>query len=510
MTSRVIRILSIAVMCLLGAWHAVAQTLPSLTEAEFVRKSFVRNHYNLRIPYAHINLQGTHLFLSDANNLVVQQRGSHDVMFSQIGNRLLANAGEASGEAWVRCSDFHPFLCYEVEMDSVTGEQGMVFYNESEEQGDYVIVYKRRGTIGIRTMHETKEVKDHHTGALTLRCQWTGTRLHVFACDERSDSLALSYKPNIKGRNREGQWDERQLDAWNYGAYVRVGNGNTASLRRIDASLACGTGQADPSVVQHTDGTPYIKDGKLYVMLTTRGFEQIPDSHQGIYRLDLTTFQWELCGALFFTRQGDHILHPYHATKAVWDEANSRWLVMTVSHGEDHCLMQGNTQADILHGLHTMDVAPLDEPYRATRTNEDPDFQYDAQQQQWLLAYVSVIGQKGYQTILATSPQWNGTYTEVAHSEVGNETGTRLIHVGGERFVLSGGDSYNILSYPTLQRIGGLQAHYPDGGFRGWASVTPIPWNDGQRWLWITFDRGRPYGRYSYGSLYVFLSKLTQ
>ena len=109
-------------------------------------------------------------------------------------------------------------------------------------------------------------------------------------------------------------------------------------------------------------------------MLTTRGFEQIPDSYQGIYRLDLTTFQWQLVGALWFTREGDHLLHPYHATKAVWDDEARQWLVMTVSHGEDHCLMQGATRADILHGMHTMDVSPLGEPHANTHTDEDPDF----------------------------------------------------------------------------------------------------------------------------------------
>ena len=254
-------------------------------------------------------------------------------------------------------------------------------------------------------------------------------------------------------------------------------------------------------------------------MLTTRGFEQIPDSYQGIYRLDLTTFQWQLVGALWFTREGDNLLHPYHATKAVWDDEARQWLVMTVSHGEDHCLMQGATRADILHGMHTMDVSPLGEPHAITHTDEDPDFLYDAASRQWLLAYVSVLADKGYQTILARSKRWNGAYTEVAHSTVGNETGTRLLNLrdvptlakrtGQDFCILSGGDQYNVLGYPSLERQGTLHVRYPDGGFRGWASVTPIPWNDGMRWLWITFDRGRPHGRYSYGSLYVFLSSLT-
>ncbi len=486
-----------------------AQRLPSLSSAEFIRHSFVRNHYNLRIPIARINLQGTHLFEPHFNDLVLEQKGENPLAVVQQGQHLVVNSNEGGGSVVMRCSSFHPFLCYEVGIDRVEGEQGMAFYNGNQQ----IVVYKREGKVGIRTAQETKEVNDEHDCPITLRTQWMGARMHVFVCTEQSDSLLLSYKPSIQGRSADGLWDERAIDDWSFGAYACLEKGETASFNRVEASLACGTGQADPSVVQYPDGTPYIREGKLYVMLTTRGFGQIPGSYQGAYRLDLTTFQWELTGVLHFTRDGDHLLHPYHATKVVRDEQNDRWLVMSVSHGEDHCLVCGTTKADILHGMHVMDVKALHEPFEGTHTNEDPDFIYDARRKRWLLAYVSVIGDKGYQTILAEAKQWDGQYREVAHSEVGNETGTRIItspnkHGNMPLYILSGGDTYNVLSYPRLERMGGLKARYPDGGFRGWASVTPIPWNDGQRWLWITFDRGRPYGRYSYGTLYIYLSRL--
>lgn len=492
---------TLLLLALLLGGQACVYAQDNICDVEFVRHSFVRNHYNLRLPYAQINMQGTHLFEANANDVVLHQWGGAPLQCTQRANRLQVSASQGGGAVVMRCSMFHPFLCYEVGLDTIAGEQGMAFYSDKQR----IVVYKRPGAIGVRTDRETREVPDAHDGPMILRTQWTGARLHVFACTESGDSLALSLSAG------PAHWDERSLDDWSWGAYAKLDANERVSINKVEATLACGTGQADPAIVQHADGSPYIVDGKLYVMLTTRGFEQIPDSYQGIYRLDLTTFQWELMGALHFTRQGDHLLHPYHATRVVRDDAHDRWLVMTVSHGEDHCLMQGETRADILHGMHVMDVAPLHEPYEATHTNEDPDFLWDAKQKQWILAYVSVMGDKGYQTILARSKQWNGPYKEVAHSEVGNETGTKLVSLPNtpQRYaVLSGGTDYNVLRYPTLEREGGLRVRYPDGGFRGWASIIRIPWNDSHRWLWITFDRGRPYGRYSYGTLYIYLSKL--
>lgn len=488
------------------ACMACAQ-LPPVQDVEFVRKSFIRNYYNLRIPYARINMRGTHLFMEHASNLIVTQLGKTDAGLSQDFDRLVISAGKGQTETLVRCSDFNPFLCYEVGFDNIQGEQGLAFYTDRGAESRRIIVYKKAGKLGVRTPADTLEVEDHHEEAMTLRVQCTGARLHVFVVTAHCDSLAFSYHIPYEIYTTGKHWSLRDVEDWNFGAYAKLPEGGQARFNKVEASFASGTGQADPSVVQYKDGSPYIKDGKLYVMLTTRGFDQIPDSHQGIYRIDLTTFQWELMGSLAFTRDGDGFMHPYHATRAVWDGDSGQWLIMTVSHGEDHQLMQGTTRADILHGFHVVNVSALNEPHWDTHTDEDPDFLYDAGRRQWLLAYVSVVGDKGYQTVLAAGKSWNGPYREVALSEVGNETGTRILKANGTYTILSGGSDYNVLHYPDLRRIGGLKVRYPDGGFRGWAAITAIPWNDCQRYLWITFDRGRDFGRYSYGTLYVYLSK---
>ncbi|MBQ6651851.1 MAG: GtrA family protein [Prevotella sp.] len=504
-----------ALLLLLSAGLTAQGQGTGIEDLTFVRRSFVRNYYNLRQPYAQINLRGTHLLEEHANNLVVNRLGGNVTLRQQYG-KLMVEGSETGGECMIRCSDFNPFLCYEAGIaslpDSTEGtssEMGICFYDT--DGANRIVVYKRSDAVGVRfvdngTCIDSLTVNDHHALPLTLRVQTTGARLHVFVQGSDCDTLLFSRRIPYCFMDGKSFWPRAVCRKWNFGLYARLGARQQAVADRIEAFFSSGTGQADPAIVQHKDGSPYIRDNRLFVALTTRGFEEIPDSHQGIYSIDVSTMEWRKEGTLLFERNGDGMLHPYHATKMVWDNDSQTWMLMTVSHGEDHRLLWATSKADLLHGYHVVDTHQLHEPYAQTGTDEDPDFLWDEQTRQWLLAYVSVVGKKGYQTVLCKSKQWNGGYKEMAVSEVGNTTGPRLLRTGRGLCVLSGGDDYHVLNFPDLKRRGGLKIIYPDGGFRGWASIAPVPEGDGTRYLWITFDRGRTLGRYSYGTLYHYLS----
>ncbi len=552
-------------------------TLAQPTDIEhmtFVRRSFVRNYYNLRQPYAQINLRGTHLLEEHANNLVVTRLKGDVSLRQQYGRLIIEGVSQASpqppptgggvgGECIIRCSDFNPFLCYEasfapptsqaspqpppigggVNIDlpkenathlpsqthqtppspvsppvggvgggfggSSSSEMGICFYDA--DGANRIVVYKRSDAVGVRFVNngqcvDSFSVDDRHALPLTLRVQTTGARLHVFLRGSDYDTLLFSRRIPHSLMGGEEYWPRALCRKWSFGLYARLGAGRQAVAEGIEAFFSSGTGQADPAIVQHKDGSPYIRDNRLYVALTTRGFEEIPDSHQGIYSIDVTTMQWRKEATLLFERDGDGRLHPYHATKMVCDDDSQTWMIMTVSHGEDHRLLWGTSASDLLHGYHVVDTHPLDEPYAPTATDEDPDFLYDEATRQWLLVYVSIVGKKGYQTVLCKSHRWNGDYKVMAVSDEGNTTGPRLLRTSRGLSVLSGGDDYHVLNYPDLRRRGTLHTVYPDGGFRGWASIAPIAEDNGTRYLWITFDRGRTLGRYSYGTLYHYLS----
>ena len=185
-------------------------------------------------------------------------------------------------------------------------------------------------------------------------------------------------------------------------------------------------------------------------------------------------------------------------------------MVITTTHEDTHTLAWCSTKADLSSGVHYLECTELVFPHSYTNNKgyntEDPDFFYDAEAGKWRLAYCA-LKDKSYVTFLCESDNWNGPYTQIAESNYNNNTGIRIVSVGGKRYVLSGGTSttYYIYHYPSLRYEGVFQHQYSDGGRRGWPTIIPIQYGNYERYLWITFDRGAPTGRYSYGTLYFFL-----
>lgn len=484
----------------------------SLNDMTFVRQSFCRNFYNSGKVMSAINMKGTDLFLDNAANLVVDG----DASLSQKDGGLLFESETASRTS-VRVGAFHPYLCYEAEFTGLGSTDGAgIEFCENNGAGRISVQY-RDGAIIVSTPDgKTASVPTEATGSPSIRVQYTGRRFHIFVMGGDGSGYLESFTCDMRNADTPVKW------SWK--VFVELSAGSSASLRRAESILSCGTGQADPQVVQHADGTPYIRDGRLFVCFTTRGFEQIPDSYQGVYSLDISSFELRLEGALFFG-DGDGIMHGYHATKVVYDDRRQKFLVMTTTHGGTHSLAWCETSDDILHGMHYLECTELDFPHNLSRGGkkegnnetvsgaEDPDFFYDAKAGKWRLAYCALDGTKSggqhltYVTHLCEAKKWNGSYKLIATSEQDNNTGIRIVEVGGRRLVLSGGSdvTFYIYDYPTLEYIGTFKQKYANGGFRGWPTIVPIPYGNYERYLWITFDRGALTGRYSYGTLYFYL-----
>lgn len=492
--------LSSLLLCLLSFAQTPSESV-DLQDITFVRQNFDRNFYSDKIVTSRINLQGTDLFLENSANLVLE--GKRPAKLSQTGGRLDILS---DSETVIRVGAFHPYWCYEVDFKdlALNSEAGICFWAND---GSSTLKIARQDGVIYASLDGQKLAKTlcSESGELHLRVQYTGARFHVF-------ELFGAYKAKLL---MSVSCDNRSLDLpvkWSWGVYASRCQG--ASLLRAESFLSSGTGQADPQVVQNSDGTPYIKDGRLYLCLTTRGFEQIPDSYQGVYSLSLTGYDLRLEGALFFT-EGDGRMLGYHASKVVWD--GEKFLVITTTHGgEKHTLAWAEAGCDILHGIHCLECHELDFPHRPSSGlkfgAEDPDFFYDAEAGMWRLAYCALkgsssSGSRSYVTFLCESKNWNGPYEYMATSSKDDNTGTRITSVGGRRYVLSGGSetTFYIYDYPTLDYVGTFKQEFPNGGFRGWPTIVPVPYGNFERYLWITFDRGAITGKYSYGTLYFFL-----
>ena len=470
-----------------------------LTKMTFVRQSFVRNFYTSQKVMSQINMEGTDLFLPNSANLIVEGTPS----LKQSG-RTLDISTEQGSASTIRVGAFHPYLCYEAEFSALSEneEAGITFY-PNEGAGKRIRIVYRNGEIQSIANEDGKDnilgqKQIGTTEKIHLRVQYTGVRFHVFHLCENGDADLLYSVEN----------DMRAVESCTTHSFGIYANGNIM-LHKAQSALTCGTGQADPQIIQTTDGQPLIRDGRLYICFTTRGFERIFDSYQGIYSLDLASYELRLEGAMFFGK-GDGLMYGFHATKVVYNPSTEEFLVMTTTHEDTHTLAFCSTKSDLLHGLHFLECEELDFPHNYTRghgyNTEDPDFFYDSEAGKWRLAYCA-LKDKSYVTYLCESDKWNGPYTLIAESEYNNNTGIRITTVGGRRYVLSGGSgtTFYIYDYPTLRYEGTFRQQYANGGFRGWPTIVPIPYGNYERYLWITFDRGAQTGKYSYGTLYFYL-----
>lgn len=479
----------------------VAAQIPSrdvnLSELTFVRQNFSRNYYSSSILTSKLNLKGTDLFLNNSANLIIS--GSKPSELKQDGEKLTI---VQNGETIIRVGALHPFYCYESVFESIpkNGEAGICFY--SNDGLSRIIVsrcgtslFAKNGDIIVRTKIIESDTELH------LRIQYTGKNFHVFL--DNGQDLSPNQVMSIPC-DRSGS--EIPV-TWSWGVYMNNCAGST--ITKAESALTCGTGQADPQVIQNSDGTPYIENGRLFLCMTTRGFETIADSYQGVYSLGLTGFDLRLEGALFFG-ENDGILHGYHATKIV--RHDNQWNMITTTHGGNkHTLAWAQTDADILHGIHYLECQELDFPHNnkpgCIFNSEDPDLFYDSKARKWRLAYCA-LKDNSYVTYLCESRKWNGKYSLIATGDTNDNTGIRITSIGGKRYVLSGGpgDTFYIFDYPSMKSLGSFKHEYPSGGFRGWPTIVPIRYGNYERYLWITFDRGAQTGRYSYGTLFYFLA----
>ena len=500
-------LLLLAVSLLFPASAQMPMNKVSLSDMTFVRQSFVRNFYNSQKVMSQINMEGTNLFLKNSANIVIEHTTSAPNL-TQDGRTLHIGAAKEATSATLRVGAFHPYLCYEATFSNLdkNEEVGIIFYPNNG-KGSVVKTLYKDGKIysaleGDGEQKILAEATTEKSKKVALRVQYTGMRFHVFRLYDNGEAKLLYSVAH----------DKRDIDSCikdSFGITVSLPKNGDVTLHKAQSLLTCGTGQADPQIVQNTDGTPLIRDGKLYICFTTRGFEQIRDSYQGVYSLDIDSYELQLEGALFFGK-GDGKIYGFHATKVVYDEADKEFLVMTTTHADTHILAYCSTKSDLLHGMHFLECKELDFPHNYSRAKhkgtEDPDFFYDSEAKKWRLAYCA-IKNKSWTTFLCESDNWNGPYEMIAESPKNNNTGLRITTVGGQRYVLSGGPgtTFYIYDYPTLRYEGTFQQQYANGGFRGWPTIVPVPYGNYERYLWITFDRGAQTGRYSYGTLYFYL-----
>ncbi len=247
------------------------------------------------------------------------------------------------------------------------------------------------------------------------------------------------------------------------------------------------TGVRDPHLVQNADGSPYVRDGRVFLTWTCAGLGFFQQAHWTVWSMDPAAPEEMRLEAQLFSRRDGLVLGD-HAGQVVRD--GDRWLVGTSSWGDfapgRMHVRHATTTDDVLSGVHVLDTEPTELPTQ--QQSWDPAFtRLDGT---WQVAFVESPSQDpfDFHPALAStaSSEWSEGLSLVAAVDSLHQCeGPIIATVGEETWLLaSDGDDR---SYPvfdlTGRRVGRLDAPYPTNIPHPQLVADPAG-----GWLMVTFD----------------------
>ncbi|RSN45195.1 hypothetical protein DMC64_20370 [Amycolatopsis sp. WAC 04197] len=268
------------------------------------------------------------------------------------------------------------------------------------------------------------------------------------------------------------------------------GTRSRTRLGRVRAGYYGQAGVRDPHVVQHADGRPYIRHGKLYLTMTNAGLGFFQQAHWAVWTLDLANpAKLEQVANLFFERDG--VVLGDHAGQIVRDDARGRFILLMSSWGDFAFngvhVRHTATHADVLSGVHVLPTRRLALPTGVS--SWDPAL--TRIHGRWHLAFVESPAQQPsfvfHPALAAAAPgaDYDSGLTLLgADLSVGQTEGTILQRVGGRWYLFaSDGDAREYPVYDLrMRKLGTLNAPY------GSNIPHPMLVRIGGRWWLPTFD----------------------
>ena len=192
--------------------------------------------------------------------------------------------------------------------------------------------------------------------------------------------------------------------------------GGTSHLGPVRAGLFGMAGLRDLHLVQHADGSPYTRDGRMFLTATCAGLGHFRQAHWGVFAYDPARVgepgaAFEHVAQLYSRRDG--LLLGDHAGQLVRD--GDRWLVAVSSWGDfaphrQVAVRHVTTADDLLAGVHVLETEPA--PMPTERGSYDPAMtRIDGR---WHVAYVESVGHQpsDFHPALAVGPAGATTWTE--------------------------------------------------------------------------------------------------
>jgi hypothetical protein len=253
-----------------------------------------------------------------------------------------------------------PFAAVQAEVRTEPGTAGVrarVELGLATADGDHVLATwsarSRRVAISVR--------RGRHTRVLRRRTTTLGTsfRLAFALCENQVTVLAddgHGWRPLLTERSKvAAQVDLRREEVLAGHRYAWGGAG--VRLAGVRAGLFGQAGLRDPHLVQHADGTPYVRDGRMFLTWTCAGLGFFQQAHWSVWSMDPADPAAMRLEAQLFTRRDGLVLGD-HAGQLVRD--GDRWLVATSSWGDFRPgsihVRHTTTTDDLLSGVHLLET----------------------------------------------------------------------------------------------------------------------------------------------------------
>jgi hypothetical protein len=438
---------------------------------------------------------------------------------------VISSAEDSTITRWV--GGFNPIACYDVLINEFagTGEAGLMFRDSEEDNHILITLAAKDGEAEQVRCVITKDGKPlasesfdlpeeaRADSPIRLRAQMVGVGFNVF--------VENGGRPLLLGRmDFVSQFDLRRKELMNrfdFCLYASIKAGSTVKVGEANSAISPGIGQADIRCITYEDGSTYIKDGRLWILMSVRG-GALAHQMQGVFSLDPSVFDVRFEGIILYDRE-DGLLRNDIASNIFYDRSAKEWRGFTTGFSaygdpekkEKKELWCVQSKRAPLHGISVMKAKPAG----LVGNYEDPQCVYDSEAGKWRMLLCE--NHNGYKAVVREADKWDGKYEMIAGPVDVDSTGTQLQMFDGKYYALFGSGERKIFirTYPDLKPAGELNVYLPpwnkDTGTRIWPSVVPLPQDYAAGYIALMMDRlnypDMKGPNWTYGAMYLYHAK---